>query len=214
MKTISGQRYGYSYELDRTSETDGTTCYAVDTGTVFVAYHGVWYEQPVYWLNGVPGDSDLYGNSWALPNASALDDLIRFNAYDSGASYIVYNGAWYKQPVRWADPNASSGGGGGGGGADVLICDFNIAAGENTCTATFAEVQAAIAAGKHIISQARAYVFPGVVANAAYFVSETDDEEDCVRFVFAYTTSSGSGTSTTYFYAKYKASGITIGMFG
>lgn len=109
---------------------------------------------------------------------------------------------------------SGSGGGGGGGGADVLICDFNIDASEHTCTATFAEVQAAVLAGKHILAQARAYAFPGVVVNAAYYVSETDDGEDCVRFVFTYATSTGSGVSTTYFYAKYKASGITVGFFG
>lgn len=51
MKSINDQLYGYSYELDRTTEEDLTTCNALDTGTVFVAYGGVWYEQPVYWAD-------------------------------------------------------------------------------------------------------------------------------------------------------------------
>ena len=46
MKEINSQLYGYSYELDKTTEDDLTTCYAIDTGTIFVAFGGVWYEQP------------------------------------------------------------------------------------------------------------------------------------------------------------------------
>ncbi len=49
MKEINGQNYGYSYELNSTSADDLTTCYAIDTGTVFVSFNGVWYEQPVKW---------------------------------------------------------------------------------------------------------------------------------------------------------------------
>lgn len=49
MKSINDQLYGFSYELNHTTEEDLTTCFAIDTGTVFVAYGGVWYEQPTRW---------------------------------------------------------------------------------------------------------------------------------------------------------------------
>ena len=57
MKEINGQLYGYSYELRTpTTEDDLTTCFAVDTGEVFVAYGGIWYAQRnVHWANGGSG---------------------------------------------------------------------------------------------------------------------------------------------------------------
>lgn len=71
MKSINDQLYGYSYELDRTTEEDLTTCNALDTGTVFVAYGGVWYEQPVYWADpGSGGGGGGTGAGGLLVNAT------------------------------------------------------------------------------------------------------------------------------------------------
>lgn len=66
MKEINDQLYGYSYELDQTSEDDGTTCFAVDNGSVYVAYSGIWYEQPVKWAAGT-GSSGGGGGSSSGP---------------------------------------------------------------------------------------------------------------------------------------------------
>lgn len=116
MKEIDGQLYGYSYELNEAVGVDnGTSCYAVDTGTVFIAYGGLWYEQPgVFWCSGGAGDSDLYGHSAKLPSAAALDDLTALNLVDTGVRCIAFNGVWYPQPTPWSAAPSGSGGGGSG----------------------------------------------------------------------------------------------------
>lgn len=113
MKDINGQLYGYSYELDATSEDDGTKCFAVDTGTVFVAYKGVWYEQPgSLWAASISeGEDDLLGTSWEIGKVVPADDLLVFNAVDTGKRYVSFNGKWYEQPVQWSAPAAGANGG-------------------------------------------------------------------------------------------------------
>ena len=104
MKEISNQLYGLEAELDSTSETNGTSCFCVDTGTVFVAYGGIWYEQRnVYWKVGGVAESDLSGYSRYMPSAAAVDDLVCFNAQDTGVRYVAYCGHWFAQPIPWAD---------------------------------------------------------------------------------------------------------------
>lgn len=104
MKEISSQLYGLEAELDSTTETNGTTCFCVDTGTVFVAYGGIWYEQRnVYWKVGGAAESDLAGYSRYIPSAAAVDDLVCFNAQDTGDRYVAYCGHWFKQPIPWSD---------------------------------------------------------------------------------------------------------------
>ena len=115
MKEIDSQLYGYSYELDTTSESDGTKCFAVDTGTVFVAYKGVWYEQPgSFWSASISeGEDDLFGLSWEIGKITPAEDLLVLNAVDTGKRYVSFNGRWYEQPVAWSAPAAGGGGGGG-----------------------------------------------------------------------------------------------------
>lgn len=125
MKEINDQLYGYSYELDQTTEEDLTTCYAVDTGTIFIAYKGVWYEQPSFWAAQLSTSaSDEYGYSYELGRSVADADLQIFNALDTGDRYVSFNGRWYKQPIAWSAP--ASGGGGGGGGSGVLVVHMTI----------------------------------------------------------------------------------------
>ena len=121
MKEIDSQLYGYSYELDTTSESDGTKCFAVDTGTVFVAYKGVWYEQPgSFWSASISeGEDDLFGLSWEIGKITPAEDLLVLNAVDTGKRYVSFNGRWYEQPVQWSAPAA----GGGGGGGGVLVVE-------------------------------------------------------------------------------------------
>lgn len=118
MKEIDSQLYGYSYELDTASESDGTKCFAVDTGTVFVAYKGVWYEQPgSFWAASISeGEDDLFGTSWEIGKIVPDDDLLVLNVVDTGKRYVSFNGKWYEQPVAWSAPAA---GGGGGGGSEL-----------------------------------------------------------------------------------------------
>ncbi len=120
MKEIDSQLYGYSYELDTTSESDGTKCFAVDTGTVFVAYKGVWYEQPgSFWAASISeGENDMFKTSWEISKDEPDSDLLVINAVDTGKRYVSFNGKWYEQPVQWSAP--ASGGGGGGGGVLVV----------------------------------------------------------------------------------------------
>jgi len=116
MKEIDSQLYGFSYELDKTSEDNGTTCFAVDTGTIFVAFGGIWYEQPVYWAAQLSvTDDDVYGYSYELFSHTPSADLDMFNAIDTGDRYVAFGGLWYKQPVAWSAPAQ----GGGGGGSDL-----------------------------------------------------------------------------------------------
>ena len=104
MKTINSQLYGLEAELDRTSETNGTTCFCVDNGEVYVAYGGIWYEQRgVYWKVGGAAESDLSGYSRYIPSAAAIDDLVCFNAQDTGDRYVAFSGHWFKQPIPWSD---------------------------------------------------------------------------------------------------------------
>lgn len=123
MKEIDSQLYGYSYELDKTSEDNGTKCFAVDTGTVFVAYKGVWYEQPgSFWAASIPeGEDDLFGTSWEIGKIVPADDLLVLNVVDTGKRYVSFNGKWYEQPVSWSAPAA----GGGGGGLPEVTSDDN-----------------------------------------------------------------------------------------
>lgn len=121
MKEIGSQLYGYSYELDKTSEDNGTKCFAVDTGTVFVAYKGVWYEQPgSFWAASIPeGEDDLFGTSWEIGKIVPADDLLVLNVVDTGKRYVSFNGKWYEQPVSWSAPAA------GGGGLPEVSADDN-----------------------------------------------------------------------------------------
>lgn len=115
MKTISDQLYGYSYELDTTSADDGTKCYAVDTGTIFVAFGGLWYEQPrAYWSAIVGSENDpIYDLRQNLNIHTPADDLDIFNALDTGEQFRSFNGVWYGQPsTAWAAPAPSGGGSG------------------------------------------------------------------------------------------------------
>lgn len=118
MKEINGQLYGYSYELDATSEDDGTTCFAVDTGTIFFAYSGIWYEQKnAFWQAG--GGSSGGGSS--LPEVSASDN---------GDVLTVVEGEWDK-----AAPS--------GGGPLVVNITYDESTNTYTCDKTAAEIWAA-----------------------------------------------------------------------
>ena len=123
MKEIDSQLYGLSYELDTTSEDDGTKCYAVDTGTVFVAYKGVWYEQPgSFWAASIsPSDDDILGLSYEVNKITPDSDLTVFNAVDTGQRFISFNGAFFAQPVTWSAPAA----GGGGSELPAVTSDDN-----------------------------------------------------------------------------------------
>ena len=83
MKEIDGQLYGYSYELDKTSEDDLTTCYAVDNGKVYVAFGGIWYEQPTRWTE-------------SSGSGGGGSDLPEVTADDNGDVLTVVEGAWSK----------------------------------------------------------------------------------------------------------------------
>lgn len=156
MKEINGQLYGYSYELNSTTEADLTTCYAVDSGKIFIAFGGVWYEQPSFWAAQLsPSASDEYGYSYELGRRVADADLQIFNALDTGDRYVSFQGRWYKQPVQWSAPAS---GGGGGGGDEVFVVNFY--SGEPdpetweynniTCDKSFSEILTAHTAGKAI----------------------------------------------------------------
>lgn len=109
MKQISGQYYGYSEELNETALSDGTTCYAVDTGTIFVAFGGLWYEQPKsFWSAPGAGEDDLSCVSAAKPSAETLDDLTMLNVLDTGERYVAYDGRWFRQPVPWSPDGAEA----------------------------------------------------------------------------------------------------------
>lgn len=88
MKEINGQLYGYSYELRTpTTEDDLTTCFAIDTGEVFVAYGGIWYAQRnVHWAAGSGssgGGGGGGGGSGALVVISSYDGDLGITALDT-----------------------------------------------------------------------------------------------------------------------------------
>ena len=129
MKEINDQLYGLEAELDTTSEDNGTTCFCVDKGTVFVAYGGIWYEQRnVYWKVGGAAESDLSGYSRYMPSAAAMDDLACFNAVDTGERFVAFSGHWFKQPVPWADDSLlkAAQAGGGSGGAGFIVVHYSL----------------------------------------------------------------------------------------
>lgn len=76
MKSINDQLYGFSYELNHTTEEDLTTCFAIDTGTVFVAYGGVWYEQPTRWAEqSGSGGGGGTGGGVLVVNVTIIDGV-------------------------------------------------------------------------------------------------------------------------------------------
>lgn len=104
MKSIDEQLYGFSSELDLSTESDGTTCFCVDKGTKYVSLGGIWYEQDgSYWKVGGASDDDLSGYTRYMPSAVGQEDLTCFNAVDTGVRYIAYSGHWFAQPIPWSD---------------------------------------------------------------------------------------------------------------
>ena len=88
MKSINDQLYGFSYELNHTTEEDLTTCFAIDTGTVFVAYGGVWYEQPTRWAEqSGSGGGGGGGGGWKTISVK----FVNTNPGGAPNEYIVEN---------------------------------------------------------------------------------------------------------------------------
>lgn len=169
---IDGAYYGRSYELGITTCEDGTVCNAVDTGTIFVAYKGVWYEQPgSFWAASLSSSGTL-GLSTEIGKITPADDLLLFDAVDTGARYVSFQGSWYKQPVQWSAP--ASGGGGGGGGSDVLVLHstYDESLDADVLDKTALEIISASSDGKVVII---APTIPGMLLTTSYlsYVSQT-----------------------------------------
>jgi hypothetical protein len=112
MKEIDGKLYGYEYELkaDPTVE-DLTEFRAVDSGSLFIALNGLWYEQPVKWAEidalsssgGGGGGSDIFyatieftdGESIEFTCDKTFDELVA--AHEAGklmfARLVFVNGS-------------------------------------------------------------------------------------------------------------------------
>lgn len=142
---IDGAYYGRSYELGITTCEDGTVCNAVDTGTIFVAYKGVWYEQPgSFWAASLSSSGTL-GLSTEIGKITPADDLELFDAVDTGARYVSFQGRWYKQPVQWSAP--ASGGGGGSSSGGVLVVNITDDGTTETLDKTWQEIYDALESG-------------------------------------------------------------------
>lgn len=104
MKTIDGKLYGYEYELKADSSVDDLTEFrAVDSGSLFIALNGLWYEQPVKWYELDARASQL---STVLPSVTSDDN---------GDVLTVVEGAW---------ANAAPSGGSGSGATVVELLDY------------------------------------------------------------------------------------------
>lgn len=91
MKEINGQLYGYSYELDQTTEDDLTTCYAIDTGTIFVAFNGVWCEQrDAKWAAGASGSGGGGGGG----GGGGSGVLVVGATFDEGTGAATLDKTW------------------------------------------------------------------------------------------------------------------------
>lgn len=75
MKEINSKLYGYTSELKvATSADDLTEFRAVDTGALYIAFNGIWYEQPTPFAV-IDAIADVAASS-AAPEQTADPDLL------------------------------------------------------------------------------------------------------------------------------------------
>lgn len=111
MKTIDGKFYGYEYELKADpTVADLTEFRALDSGSLFIAFNGLWYEQPVKWA-----ELD------ALRPVEPEPELPEVTASDNGDVLTVVEGAW---------ANAAPSGGG------ATVVELTVDAGTGAFTST------------------------------------------------------------------------------